>query len=104
MFRGKNTTPEYWRKHFAAQRTSGLNAATYLRREGIRSNQWYRWRKLLREADDPHGATLVPVKIQSAVAPAQDIHVHLPNGIAVTLPQLESPAQLVQALYRLGSQ
>ncbi|MCP4008336.1 MAG: hypothetical protein GY726_02350 [Proteobacteria bacterium] len=104
MARGKHTTPEYWRNHFAAHKASGLNAASYLRREGIRPSQWYRWRKLLREADNNHSATLVPVKIHPEVNAAQDIRVHLPNGIAVTLPPMESPAQLVQALYRLGSE
>ncbi len=103
MSRGKNTTPEYWRNHFAAHKASGLNAATYLRREGIRSNQWYRWRKLLGEVDSNSGATLVPVKIHPEVNAAQAIRVDLPNGIAVTFPQVQSPAQLVQALYRLGS-
>ncbi len=63
-------------------------------------NEWYRWRKLLHNTDT--GATLVPVQVQPAVV--ADIRVHLPNGIALTFARVDSPAQLVQALYRLGSE
>lgn len=101
MARGKNTTLAYWRQHFLAQAESGLNTAAYLRQEGIRSSQWYRWRKNLREAGEVYGATLLPVKVQPEASTVQDIQVHLPNGVAVTFSQLESPVQLVQALYRL---
>ncbi len=101
MARSKNTTPSYWHQQFAAQASSGLNTAEYLRREGIRSGQWYRWRKLLREDHDTHATTLVPVKIHPAASAAQEVRVHLPNGIVVALSGVESPAQLVQVLYRL---
>ena len=101
MARSKNTTPLYWQQQFAAQATSGLNAAEYLRREGIRSSQWYRWRKLLREDTDIQNVTLVPVKIHPSSSAAQEVRVHLPNGIVVALSGVESPAQLVQVLYRL---
>ena len=101
MARSKNTTPSYWHQQFAAQAASGLNTAVYLRREGIGSSQWYRWRKLLREDTDTHSATLVPVKIHPAASTVQEVRVHLPNGIVMALSGVESPAQLVQVLYRL---
>ena len=103
MARSKNTTLPYWEQQFAAQATSGLNAAEYLRREGIRSSQWYRWRKLLREDTGTHPVTLVPVKIHPTTSAAQEVRVHLPNGIVVALSGVESPTQLVQVLYRLES-
>ncbi len=101
MARSKNTTPSYWHQQFAAQASSGLNTAEYLRREGIGSSQWYRWRKILREDTTTHTATLVPVKIQPSALATQEVRVHLPNGIVVALSGVESPAQLVQVLYRL---
>ena len=104
MARGRSTTAVYWRRHFSAQAASGLNTAEYLRREGIRSNQWYRWRKILREADKVPGATLVPVKVLSGVAPAPDIRVHLPNGITVSFSEGVSPVEFVEALYCLGTE
>jgi len=103
MARSKNTTPLYWQQHFAAQAASGLNAAEYLRRKGIRSSQWYRWRKILREDTDTRSVTLVPVKVQPVASVAQEVRVHLPNGIVVALSGVESPTQLMQVLYRLES-
>jgi len=102
MPRGKPTNAAYWRHHFKTQAASGLKAAEYLRREGIRSSQWYRWRKLLRDGDA--GATLVPVQVKPVVGAESEIRVHLPNGIALTFAGVDSPTQLVQALYRLGSE
>ncbi|HIG14408.1 MAG TPA: hypothetical protein EYQ32_08125 [Gammaproteobacteria bacterium] len=103
MVRSKNTTSLHWQQQFAAQAASGLNTAEYLRREGIRSSQWYRWRKLLRKDTEPHAVTLVPVKIHPAASAAQEVRVHLPNGIEVALSGVESPTQLIQILHRLES-
>ena len=103
MARSRNTTPSYWHQQFTAQASSGLNTADYLRREGIRSGQWYRWRKLLREDTDTHTATLVPVKLHPVASAEQEVRVHLPNGIVVSLSAGESPTQLIQVLHRLAS-
>jgi transposase-like protein len=104
MARGKHTTAPYWRQHFAAQAAGGLNTAAYCRQQGIRSSQWYFWRKKLRTTDDnPPGITLVPVKVEPTLSMAPELRVILPNGIVVTVEQAESPEQLLQTLYRLGS-
>ncbi len=101
MSRSKNTTLSYWHQQFAAQAASGLNTAEYLRRENIRSSQWYHWRKLLREGHDTHATTLVPVKVHPAASAAQEVRVHLPNGIVVAWSPVESLTQLMQVLNRL---
>ena len=103
MARGKRTTPAYWREHFAAQQASGLRIADYLREEGIRSGQWYFWRKKLQATDNATGTTLIPITIQPTLSSRADVRVHLPNGIAVTWGSVESPIQLLQALVHLES-
>jgi hypothetical protein len=104
MARGKHTTATFWRQHFAAQAAGDINTASYCRQQGIRSSQWYFWRKKLRAADDsPSGITLVPVKVEPTLSMAPDIRVTLPNGIAVTFTQVESAERLLQTLYCLGS-
>lgn len=103
MARGKHTTADYWRDHFAAQSDSGLCTTDYIRQEGIRSSQWYYWVKKLRQTDNDGGATLIPITVQPSVLSRQTVCVQLPNGIAISLADVGSPAQLIQTLYRLGS-
>ncbi|MGI9228852.1 MAG: IS66 family insertion sequence element accessory protein TnpA [Gammaproteobacteria bacterium] len=105
MTRTKPTTAAYWRQQFAAQATSGLTTAAYLRREGIRSSQWYYWHKKLRSpANEGAGITLIPVETRSDrsdLLAAQEVRVELPNGIALTFCEVGSCVQMIQALYRL---
>ena len=56
---------------------------------------------MLRETHQSGSMTLIPVEVQPAPQEEKEIRVHLPNGIAVTFSQVESPAQLLQALYHL---
>ena len=104
MPRGKHTRLEYWQQHFNAQTSSGLTTADYLRREGIRSSQWYYWHKKLRSADADgccENFTLVPVELDTRTLGAQAIRVDLPNGLTITFPPMASPAQWVQSLCHL---
>ena len=104
MSRGKHTQPEYWQDHFNAQALSGIRVADYLRREGLRSSQWYYWHKKLRAGtDDACSAsfTLVPIELATPPSFVQEIKVDLPNGLAITFSPIVSPEQLVQSLCRL---
>lgn len=103
MSRGKHTTASYWREHFSAQAASGLNTTDYLRQEGIRSSQWYYWSKKLRQTDSSAVATLIPITVEPPVPSQPSVCVQLPNGIAISVSEVDSVPQLVQALYRLGS-
>ena len=104
MARGKRTTAAVWHQHFTAQATSGLNTVSYCRQQGIRTGQWYFWRKKLRAADNNRSRiTLVPVKPQATLSTTSELRVTLPNGIAIAFEQVQSPEQLLLTLYRLGS-
>ena len=78
--KGKQTTAAHWRKHFSIHASSGLTVSAYLRREGIRSSQWYYWQKRLR-SDAIDASSLVPVHIVPEYRPAMECRIHLPNGI-----------------------
>ena len=102
MPRGKHTTAAYWQEHFASQSTSGLNTTDYIRQEGIGSSQWYYWSKKLRH--NSHSVTtLIPITVQSPVPSPQTVCVKLPNGIAISVGEVDSVPQLVQALYGIST-
>ncbi|HED13435.1 MAG TPA: hypothetical protein ENI62_07260 [Gammaproteobacteria bacterium] len=94
----KRTTPAYWQEQFAAQAASGLSVTDYLRRQRIRSGQWYFWKKRLRETAS---LSLVPVEVATASALVHDCRVHLPNGIVLEFSGTFEPAQLTQKLLQL---
>jgi len=94
----KRTTPAYWQEHFRAQAASGLSATDYIRNQGIRSGQWYFWKKRLHEQP---AASLVPVTITAASSATHDCRIHLPNGIVLVFAGNIEPAQLPQQLLQL---
>jgi len=99
--KGIHTTPAHWRRHFKAQRSSGISVAAYLREQGIRSSQWYYWRKRLRgEPNQP--VSLVPIKVTQEAPRSSHCRVHLPNGIVLEFSDRYEPAVLAGQLLKLG--
>jgi len=96
----KRTTPGYWLEQFAAQNASGLGVTDYLRHQGIRSSQWYYWRKRLRNQATA-STSLVPVTIAADSAHTHDCRIHLPNGIVLECSGAFEPVQLTQKLLQL---
>jgi len=95
----KRTTPACWLEHFSAQAARGLSATDYLRQPGIRSGQWYFWKKRLREKPS---LFLVPVTVATATVSTHNCRAHLPNGIVLEFSGAVDPAQLTQQLLPLG--
>ena len=77
---------EFWEEQIRFWQESGLNQSEYCKRNGIRTNQWFYWRKRCRDSET--GLTLVPLKIPSVKVPSHRvpaIRVITPNGFIIEL-------------------
>jgi len=77
---------EFWEEQIRFWQESGLSQSEYCKRHGIRTSQWFYWRK--RCLDSETGLTLVPLKIPSAKVPSHRtpaIRVITPNGFTIEL-------------------
>jgi hypothetical protein len=99
---------EFWARHVAAWRASGLSQKAYCAREGLRPSTlgWWRWK--LGEGERPErpralAPRLVPVRLQAAGSAGFELHLvgerrlHIPNdfdqdALVRLLRVLERPA------------
>lgn len=77
---------EFWEEQIRFWQESGLSQSEYCKRHGIRTSQWFYWRRRCR--DIATGLTLVPLKLPSANRPshrASAVRVITPNGFTIEL-------------------
>ena len=91
---------EFWKEQIRSWQQSGLSQSEYCKQHGIRSSQWFYWKKRCRNAEA--GLTLVPVKLSSLTGFTRKqtvIRVITPNGFTIELDcdaSLQSIPQLVR--------
>jgi transposase len=89
---------EFWQEQIRFWQESGLSQSEFCKRHGIRSTQWFYWKKRCRNAEA--GLTLVPVKLSSLTGPTRKtaaIRVITPNGFTI---ELDSSLQSIPQLIR----
>jgi hypothetical protein len=77
---------KFWEEQIRLWKESGLSQSEYCKRHGIRTNQWFYWRK--RCQDTEASLTLVPLKIPSVNEPSHRvpaIRVITPNGFTIEI-------------------
>lgn len=88
---------EFWEEQIRFWQESGLSQSEYCKRHGIRSSQWFYWRRRCR---DTEGLTLVPLKLPSLNAhKAPVIRIITPNGFTIEL-DADEPATSLTNLIR----
>lgn len=91
----------HWRKVFERQARSGLNVASFCRRESVSTAGFYTWRRKLRERDEaaaevttatdtttrsvPTDSQFVPVHLEG-VSASPAVTINLANGVRVEVP------------------
>ena len=91
---------EFWKEQIRFWQESGLSQSEYCKRHGIRTNQWFYWRKRCR--DNEAGLTLVPLKLPSINGKshrAPVARVITPNGFTIEL-DAEAPLSSMLHLIR----
>lgn len=74
---------KFWEEQIRFWQESGLSQSEYCKRHGIRSSQWFYWRRRCR---DTEGLTLVPLKLPSLNAhKAPVVRIITPNGFTIEL-------------------
>jgi hypothetical protein len=76
----------FWQEHIRSWRESGLRQSDYCRRHGIKSSQWFYWRKRCAEPDTK--ITFVPLKMGSlpgTTSSAALVRVITPNGFTIEM-------------------
>ena len=77
---------EFWEEQICFWQESGLSQSEYCKRHGIRTSQWFYWRKRCRDVETD--LTLVPVKLPAIgerVNKATAVRVITPNGFTIEL-------------------
>jgi transposase-like protein len=91
---------EFWQKQIRFWQESGLSQSDFCKQHGIRSSQWFYWKKRCRQTEP--GLTLVPVKLSSLTGPSRKtaaIRVITPNGFTIEL-DCDSSLQSIPQLIR----
>ena len=82
---------QFWRRHLAWQRSSGLSIREYCRRQGFSEPSFYSWRKILLERDHRHTPPAAPAFLPVAVVdtPTQShnppIDIQLASGCRIRI-------------------
>jgi transposase len=91
---------EFWGEQIRFWQESGLSQSEYCKRHGIRSSQWFYWRRRCRNTEE--GLTLVPVRLPSlreATSKTPAIRVITPNGFTIEL-DCDASLQFIPQLVR----
>jgi hypothetical protein len=94
----------FWQKQFCSWRDSGLSQSQYCRQKGIRSSQWFYWKKRLGESNA--ALTLVPLSLSSMrdqVVKEPAVRVITPNGFTIEMVREVLPASLGQLIREVAA-
>lgn len=76
----------FWEEQIRLWQESGLSQSEYCKRNGIRSSQWFYWRRRCRDTDT--NLTLVPLKLSSLNGHTHRspvVRIITPNGFTIEL-------------------
>ena len=78
---------DVWQKHLQSQRESGLSQQAYCQQHGLKSHQFWYWKRKLegpkRQSTKPSSSVFVPVSLASPVS-NPGLSITLPNGISLS--------------------
>lgn len=77
---------EFWEEQIRFWHESGLSQTEYCKRHGIRTSQWYYWRRRCRDTET--GLALVPLKLPPVNEHCRKVamlRVITPNGFTIEL-------------------
>jgi len=84
----KEKTPKekrkFWEEQIRFWQESGLSQSEYCKRHGIRTSQWFYWRRRCRDTET--GLTLVPLNLPAMAGPINRVpavRVITPNGFTI---------------------
>ena len=95
---------KFWEKQICLWQESGLSQSEYCRRHGIKSSQWFYWRRRCRDVES--NLTLVPLKLPSLNLHANKmpaVRVITPNGFTIELDVDVSVALLPQLIREVAA-
>ena len=100
----------YWRGVLQRQGESGLNVASFCRRDSLSAASFYAWSRKLRERDAREsriesqgdetspGTQLLPVRIEEAATSSAPVRIFLPQGASLDVPGGMDRRALVELL------
>lgn len=79
---------------------SGLTKKAFCEEQGISPQVYYYWQGKYRSEKPETEHSFAPLKVSSAVAPAEKIEIRYPNGVSISLERQADPA-LIRTLIQL---
>lgn len=94
---------QFWREVLARQASSGLNVRAFCRREQLKENSFYAWRRTIAQRDAASNSppAFVSATINGEAKRSEPLVLALASGLQLRLPQttpVERIAKLVRAL------
>lgn len=95
---------KFWEEQIRFWQESGLSQSEYCKRHGIRSSQWFYWKRRCRKTEK--SVTLVPLRIPGMLGgerKAPTVRLTTPNGFTIELNQEASRLSLQQLIREVAA-